>query len=117
QSAKTSLAIIGRLTAIDGATIVSNDLNVLGFGAKIKPKGDERPLRVRLTGPFEMSQDTEIGVGAVGGTRHQSAAQFVYDQRGSIAFVASQDSRLSVMRWDPVREQVSVIRPAEFALL
>lgn len=48
--------------------------------------------------------------------RHQSAAQFIYDQQDALAFVASQDGRLSVMRWDAEKRMVTVIRPAEFSL-
>jgi DNA integrity scanning protein DisA with diadenylate cyclase activity len=53
----------------------------------------------------------------LGGTRHQSAAQFVFDQKDAIAIVASQDGRLSVLGWDRTGGKVIVIRPAEFALL
>ena len=34
-----------------------------------------------------------------GGTRHISAAQFVHDQRDSIALVASQDGNFTIFTW------------------
>ena len=117
DSTRKSLQTIGHLTAVDGATVVSYDLEVLAFGAKIKPRGNDHPARVFISEPFKDSSTTEILLAALGGTRHQSAAQFVFDQRNALALVASQDGRLSAMRWDPERSSVSVIRPAEFALL
>lgn len=117
ESGKKSLETIGRLTAIDGAAVMSYDLNVLAFGAKIKPKGEGKPRRVLILEPFEERSPREIDLAVLGGMRHQSAAQFVFDQQDALAFVASQDGRLSVMRWDAERKLVTVIRPAEFALL
>ena len=117
DSTRKSLRTIGQLTAVDGATLISYDLEVLAFGAKIKPRGADRPTFALISEPFKDSAATEIPLAALGGTRHQSAAQFVYDQRNALAFVASQDGRLSAMRWDLERSSVAVIRPAEFALL
>lgn len=117
ESGKKSLETIGRLTAIDGAAVMSYELNVLAFGAKIKPKGRGKPQRVLILEPFEDSTPREIDLAMLGGMRHQSAAQFVFDQQDALAFVASQDGRLSAMRWDAERKLVTIIRPAEFALL
>jgi len=41
-----------------------------------------------------------------GGTRHLSAAQFVYDQRDALALVASQDGRFTIFAWSPCEEMV-----------
>lgn len=117
ESGRKSLETIGRLTAVDGAAVMSYDLDVLAFGAKIKAKGKGKPERVLISGPFEESTPSEIDLAMLGGMRHQSAAQFVFDQKAALAFVASQDGRLSAMRWDAEKEIVTVIRPAEFALL
>ena len=46
----------------------------------------------------------------LGGTRHLSAAQFVEDQRGSVALVASQDGRFTVFAWSPCEEMVHAHR-------
>jgi hypothetical protein len=117
ESAKQSLETIGKLTAVDGATVISYDLDILAFGAKIKAQGERKPQRILISEPFEESTPREIDLAVLGGMRHQSAAQFVFDQRDALAFVASQDGRLSVMRWDAEKEIVTIIRPAEFALL
>jgi len=41
-----------------------------------------------------------------GGTRHLSAAQFVHDQRDTLALVASQDGRFTIFAWSPCEEMV-----------
>jgi len=41
-----------------------------------------------------------------GGTRHLSAAQFVYDQRDTLALVASQDGRFTIFSWSPCEDMV-----------
>jgi len=118
EDAHKSLEVIGNLTAVDGATLVTFDLDVLAFGAKIRAKNvDHKPERLVISEPFEASAEREIGLSELGGTRHQSAAQFVFDQKDAIAIVASQDGRLSVLGWDQTEGKVAVIRPAEFALL
>jgi hypothetical protein len=98
EGGKKSLETIGKLTAVDGAAVMSFDLDVLAFGAKIKARGGGKPQRVLISEPFEESSAREIDLAVLGGMRHQSAAQFVYDQKNALAFVASQDGRLSVMR-------------------
>jgi hypothetical protein len=49
----------------------------------------------------------------LGGTRHQSAAQFVFDQRDCLAIVASQDGALSMFAWEGAQEQVIVLRDCQ----
>ncbi len=112
------LSLISQLTAVDGAVIINRDLTLYAFGVKIKPingGGDVETLLI--SEPFEGSQAREIPIAELGGTRHQSAAQFVYDQRDSIAVVASQDRRLSIVTWDRQKQKVFVTHQAEFALL
>ena len=117
EDADKSLGVIVNLTAVDGATLVTFDLDVLAFGAKIRAKDvDHKPERLVISEPFEGSVEREIGLFELGGTRHQSAAQFVFDQKDAIAIVASQDGVLSVLGWDRTEGKVAVIRPAEFAL-
>jgi outer membrane lipoprotein-sorting protein len=118
EAANKSLRSIGGLTAVDGATVITFDLDVLAFGVKIHPKSeDNKPETVLISEPFEGSEKREVKLSDLGGTRHQSAAQFAFDQKDALVFVASQDGRLSVMKWDKEKETVSVIRPAEYGLL
>ena len=41
-----------------------------------------------------------------GGTRHLSAAQFVFDQRDAVALVSSQDGRFTIFSWSPCEGMV-----------
>lgn len=117
DSARDSLKFLGQLTSVDGATVITYDLTVLAFGAKIKPLApDDRPEIVLVSEPFEESDFRAVSVSNLGwGTRHLSAAQFVYDQKDSIALVASQDGKLSVFVWDFERQRVVVVQHIEIA--
>ena len=50
----------------------------------------------------------------LGGTRHQSAAQFVAGNRDAVAVVISQDRHMSVMHWGEAINLVAVIRSVEW---
>ncbi|MFD2163542.1 putative sensor domain DACNV-containing protein [Paradesertivirga mongoliensis] len=93
---------VAGLTAIDGATIISDQYEVLAFGAKIQRS--EKSTNVEEVMFTEPVLDTEVMVvhpTKIGGTRHLSASQFVFDQRRAIALVASQDGRFTVFGWSP----------------
>ncbi|MHB8809315.1 MAG: putative sensor domain DACNV-containing protein [Desulfobulbaceae bacterium] len=83
---------IARLTAVDGALIMSFDRYTYCFGAKIQQiEALPATMDLRICRPVEGSCDTNLNISDLGGTRHQSAAQFAYEQPQSIAIVASQD--------------------------
>jgi hypothetical protein len=91
---------------------------MLAFGVKIKPvDSNDKPTTVLISEPFEDSEIHEIALAKLGGTRHQSAVQFVYDRRESVAIVTSQDGRVSVIEWDPEKNMVLVVQHAEFMML
>lgn len=91
---------IAGLTAVDGATIISNKYELLAFGAKIIRRTSwEQVGSVIVTEPIEGTAPVIAGPGQLGGTRHLSAAQFAHDQRDAIALVASQDGRFTVFGW------------------
>ncbi len=109
---------IGRLTATDGALVMSIDRHVRCFGAKIQPIG---PLlgstEVRVVRPVVGGKESKKIIADLGGTRHQSAAQFVHDQPGSIAIVASQDGNMSFITKDPSSEKLLIVEDAELVLM
>jgi hypothetical protein len=111
------LESIGQLTAVDGATLISYDLTLFGFGAKVKPRNSAEKFGLRLSGPFDGSRLEEKLSSETWGTRHKSAAHFVFDKRDALAIVASQDGKLSVFMWDDANQAVSVTEEAEFLLL
>jgi hypothetical protein len=97
---------IAGLTAVDGATLINADYELLAFGAKIvRGKGSPQVAQVYVTEPVEGGSAVIAEPAQFGGTRHLSAAQFVHDQRDAIALVASQDGRFTVFAWSP-NEQI-----------
>jgi hypothetical protein len=103
--------IIAGLTAVDGATIITDRYELLAFGAKIgRRDGCPRVESVTMTEPIEGSVATTINPTELGGTRHLSAAQFVHDQRDSVALVASQDGHFTVFAWSPCESMVHAHR-------
>jgi hypothetical protein len=102
---------IAGLTAVDGATVITSDYQLLAFGAKIaRRKGSPQVEQVTLTEPIEGNVPQQLNPSTLGGTRHLSAAQFVHDQRDSIALVASQDGRFTVFAWSPCEDTVHAHR-------
>jgi hypothetical protein len=102
---------IGGLTAVDGATVISDQYEVLAFGAKIRRHEGSPPVdKWVITEPIVGNLPTVVQPTEHGGTRHLSAAQFVYDQRDALALVASQDGKFTVFAWSPCEEMVHAHR-------
>lgn len=99
------------LTAVDGATVISDHFEPLAFGAKItRGEGHNRVNQVLVTEPIEGIADTKVDPAHLGGTRHLSAAQFAFDQRDAVALVASQDGRFTVFAWSQYHQIVHAYR-------
>ena len=106
-----SVEAIAGMTAVDGATIVSDQYEVLAFGAKIARRdGGAQVEQVIITEPIVDGVASVVHPVQFGGTRHLSAAQFVQDQRDSLALVASQDGRFTVFAWSPCEQMVHAHR-------
>ena len=106
-----AIEAIAGLTAVDGATVITNEYEVLAFGAKIgRRDGWTRVQEVVGTEPIEGSAATIVHPAELGGTRHLSAAQFVQDQRDALALVASQDGRFTIFAWSPRENMVHAHR-------
>jgi hypothetical protein len=102
---------IAGLTAVDGATVINENYEVLAFGVKIKRKEGAPPVdKWVITEPVVGNVGVVVQPTEHGGTRHLSAAQFVYDQRDALALVASQDGRFTVFAWSPCEEMVHAHR-------
>ena len=98
---------VGGLTAVDGATVINDRHELLAFGAKIgRSWKSKRVDQIVLTEPVIGSSASVIHPATLGGTRHLSAAQFVFDQRDAVALVASQDGRFTVFAWSPLENMV-----------
>ena len=102
---------IGGMTAVDGATIIDDQYQVLAFGGKIRRPDGRSPVEQWVcTEPVVGNLPVVVHPTEQGGTRHLSAAQFVSDQRDALALVASQDGRFTVFAWSPCEEMVHAHR-------
>jgi len=102
------VASIGQLSAIDGALVMDDQLQLIDFGAKIRPQPPawyrERTIPLRTT--------SKKRLGEVGGTRHRSALGFVQATK-AVALVASHDGPLSLFVHDRERGGVVCMRHLE----
>ena len=102
---------VARLTAVDGATIITDTYDLVAFGSKTtRRRGSPHVERVTITEPIEGTSPLDVTAAQIGGTRHLSAAQFVHDQRDTIALVASQDGRFTIFAWSPCEDLVHAHR-------
>ncbi len=102
-----AIETIAGLTAVDGATVVTDKHELLAFGAKITRRRGSPPVeRTAVTEPIEGGTSSVVHPSSLGGTRHLSAAQFVHDQQDAVALVASQDGRFTVFAWSPCENMV-----------
>jgi Probable sensor domain DACNV len=103
--------VVAGLTAVDGATIISDRYELLAFGATIgRRDGSPRVESVTVTEPIEGAVAQTLNPSEMGGTRHLSAAQFVHDQQNAVALVASQDGRFTIFAWSPCETSVHAHR-------
>jgi hypothetical protein len=108
---RRTIDAIAGLTAVDGATVMSDSYQLMAFGAKIgrHPEGT-RVEQVVVTEPVAGSVAEIVHPTQLGGTRHLSAAQFAQDQPDSMALVASQDGRFTIFAWAPCEQIVHARR-------
>jgi sensor domain DACNV-containing protein len=117
EKARRTIDAIAGLTAVDGALVMTDQYEVLGFGAKItRRRGSGQVEQIRMTEPIEGGPVALVHPEQLGGTRHLSAAQFVKDQPDAVALVASQDQRFTIFEWSP-REEIVHAHRVEALLL
>jgi hypothetical protein len=111
EELEDAVQLIAGLTAVDGACIINDRCQLLAFGAKIARR-DGFPLveQTSVTEPIEGGEAAVMHPSRLGGTRHLSAAQFVHDQHGAVALVASQDGRFTLFAWSPCEERIHAHR-------
>ena len=111
SAVRRAVDTIGGMTAVDGATVIDDQYEVRAFGAKIRRHEGSPPVdKWVITEPIVGNLPIVVQPTEHGGTRHLSAAQFVYDQRDSLALVASQDGKFTVFAWSPCEEMVHAHR-------
>lgn len=114
------LMTVGRLTAVDGALLVSDNLEVIGYGAKITvkpPENASQPLVRKvpdvISGWIFDPEKHARNVSELGGTRHQSACHLVTKHNNASVIVCSQDGPLSAMWFIPNGGRVVVLQQLE----
>ena len=110
-SIRKAVDTVAGLTAVDGATVINDRYEALAFGVKIRRAGGSAPVeQMVITEPIVDNVAEVVHPAHNGGTRHLSAAQFVYDQREALALVASQDGRFTIFAWSPCEQMVHAHR-------
>jgi hypothetical protein len=118
QKVQQQCSRIARLTAVDGALVMNFDRYVYCFGAKIKALNiNAATTEMQILNPFESTSGIEGNYAAIQGTRHQSAAQFAYDQPGSITIAASTDGNVTLFTRDAQKNSLIALQQAELMLL
>lgn len=111
QDVRRAVDALAGLTAVDGATLITERYELVAFGTKIaRRRGSAQVERVVITEPVEGAAMVTVNPYQLGGTRHLSAAQFVHDQRDATALVASQDGRFTIFKWSPREDMVHAHR-------
>jgi len=111
---RAAMQAVAALAGVDGAVVMTRDLSLLGFGAKIEFKpGSDVPVNKFQAKPGDQPV-VSSRIEDLGGMRHQSAARFIEANKGAVAIVVSQDRHVSVMNWDDTLNSVSVVRNAEW---
>jgi hypothetical protein len=106
-----AIEIVGGFTAVDGATVLTSQYELLAFGAKVTRRADGTSVEeLVVTEPVVGSSATRLHPAKNGGTRHLAAAQFVHDQHDSLALVASQDGNFTVFSWSEALQLVHAHR-------
>jgi len=102
---------VAGLTAVDGATVLTADYQLLAFGAKVtRRKGSSTVEQVTITEPIRGGRAAIVSPSQLGGTRHLAGAQFVHDQQDTVALVASQDGRFTIFAWSACESMVHAHR-------
>jgi hypothetical protein len=89
--------LVADLTRVDGAVLMSDCLEILGFGVEIAGEQPEVP-RVARARDLEGIQREWVRTDRVG-TRHRSAYRLCQAVREALALVVSQDGGLRFIRW------------------
>lgn len=95
--ANETIQRIAKLSAIDGALLITFNFKVVAFGATLTPPPS---TLLPVTGPDGYGHSPANSVFEINryGTRHRSAFEFVSALPGSIAFVISQDGPVRAFR-------------------
>jgi hypothetical protein len=111
---RRAIGAIASLAKVDGAVVMTRDMRLLGFGAKIEfNSGTDVPVCKFKPTPG-VQEVVPLPLENLGGMRHQSAARFIMQNKDAVAIVVSQDRHVSLMNWEDELKSVCVVRNAEW---
>jgi hypothetical protein len=87
--------LVARLSAVDGALVVTSDLRVVGFGAEIVSDASRRIDAHEVIGHPGRAESWPVIDSESFGMRHRSALRCIAATEGVAAFVVSQDGTVS----------------------
>jgi len=88
---------IARLTGVDGAVVITEGLELIGFGGIIQGTMEMGESVALALDPEALRRQVEL-VESVG-TRHRSLYYFCHKQRDTLGIVVSQDAKARVVTW------------------
>jgi hypothetical protein len=88
--------LTARLSAVDGALVISSDLRVVGFGAEIVVDASRRVEAFEVSGHAQRGHTWPAVDSESFGMRHRSALRCVGVAKNAAAFVVSQDGMVSL---------------------
>ena len=120
---QSAISNVGQLTAVDGATVINEDLLVLAFGVMLRAQANDGEDQVKILElgipqprPVKLENLPSARLAHLGGARHRSAADFCLAHPECLAFVASQDGSLTILGCGCKSGFLFAIRRAELAL-
>ncbi|RYF09649.1 MAG: hypothetical protein EOO42_23665, partial [Flavobacteriales bacterium] len=91
--------------------LITDEYELLAFGAKTGRANSSGHIQeLSYSEPISGGDAIVVHPAKIGGTRHLSAAQFIYDQRNAQALVASQDGHFTIFSWSPALNMVQAHR-------
>jgi hypothetical protein len=94
--------MVGNFSAVDGCVVLTHDLNLVSFGAKIQVSPEESrasPRRFKHIHSGTVYEDEDF-MRAIGGTRHQSVARLCQVHERVVVYTVSQDGELKLFYSD-----------------
>ncbi len=114
RTLEDAVQLVAGFTAVDGAVVMTAELEVLAFGAMIDVVPDPALTDVVTVDPFAPEVRRRQRPQSFGGARHQSAIAFCRQQPGgALAFAASHDGTLTFFLRSP--EDVIALRPLDLS--
>lgn len=91
-----SVNFIGSLTGVDGAIIMTDRFEVLGFGVEIMIK-NKRLKKITFAENIEGTKGEKVSIDSFG-TRHRSVFRFCNKYKDSVSFIISQDGGVKAIK-------------------